>query len=366
MLTEHREQKLAGQYGYPVAPMNPPPAEKSPNVVQFSLTQGCSHGRCTFCTMYRRDGQEFKMKSLPEFKSHVDQVLAYLKKHPGELRQIDRIFLGAGNALHADVDLLLQASQYALKAVKLAVPGNPIPRRLAVYGNTKDILEKDRDMRLLRCGGTCGWMGGKCSIDSLGEKRGVDVVYWGIESGSDKVLKIAGKGYTQDQAAQAGQILQSADVRPSVMIMPGLGGIAHSEDHVYDTAMLLNYVRPEWTTFIGLKINDGTPYAKWMEREEAENRNRRMTPAEMAEQTARIVELLNFPTSVGVHGDQVHTFGHNPVTIGVAKIEDGYGARRVARQIRQTASGEFGEGTKAFRMLDIESLLNRFTPNKLT
>ena len=219
------------------------------------------------------EGGAYVERDIDSFRDHVDQTINHLKSKPKLLKEIDRIFIGAGNALSADTMTLTLATQYALlelyKAKKLEVP-----RRLALYGNTNDILMHGGDgMKMLNCGGLCG-MG--CSPMVFGEKRGVDVVYWGIESGNDRVLKVAGKGYNANDAAHASDILRYAGVRPSVMIMPGLGGEAYSDEHVRDTVALINYTRPTWVTFIGLDITEGTPYQRWIDGQARKGLNRRM------------------------------------------------------------------------------------------
>ena len=49
-----------------------PPAERLDHVIRFELTTGCSWGRCTFCNGY--NGIPYKVKSLDEYKNHVDMV----------------------------------------------------------------------------------------------------------------------------------------------------------------------------------------------------------------------------------------------------------------------------------------------------
>ena len=58
--------------------MNAPLAEQGDNVVQFELTSGCSHGRCTYCDLYGE--QSFFKKSPEKFKDHVYDVMTELKQ----------------------------------------------------------------------------------------------------------------------------------------------------------------------------------------------------------------------------------------------------------------------------------------------
>lgn len=337
MITKEQKipQWLAQRIGYFPEPMNPPPAEKKPNVAQFALTAGCSHALCTFCEMYG-EKKNYREKSLSEFKAHVDAVIHALTNVPFRLfcpdhNGLDRIFIGAGNALCVETDKLTEATQYALERMTELHTGN-IPRRLAIYGNVNDVLKQGyHGLRQLRCGGTCGL----CSIGRLGERRGIEVVYLGLESGNSEVLKIAGKGYDHNKAMIAADNLYDANIRTSVMVIPGLGGISNFNGHIADTVEVLNSLQPEWITFIGLKIGEGTPYAKWINSEELANRNRRLTPKEITEQTAQIIERLRIATTtVGIHGDDVHTFGHNPKSIGAHKIGSQAEQNAIAQLLR--------------------------------
>lgn len=321
---------LRGQLGYSVIPMNPPPAEKKLNALALSITDGCSHNACTFCTMYRNGS--YHEKSIEEFRDHVDRVGDWYAANRATVGTPNRIFLGAGNALAVETEKLVEATQYAM--IRLKADSGEVPRRLAMYGNAQDVLEHgDRGMKKLRCGGVCF----ACSIDTLGTRRGLEVLYLGLESGNNNVLRLAGKGYTKDQAIAAVETLRYAKVRASIMVMPGLGGVEHSEGHVADTADVLNMANPEWITFIGLKIWPGTPYRKMMERAESRSANRRLNNLEIVEQTAQIIERLDVRTTVGLHGGDVHTFGENPIALGAHQIYDNYDARVLADQLREAA-----------------------------
>lgn len=325
--TEPFCDRMKGTLGYFDDPMSPPPAEKKANVMTLALTNGCSHNACTFCNMYK--GRPYEVRTFEEFREHADDVLDYYRRNKDTLGVPDRIFIGAGNALSADVNLLLNATQYSLFELKRLL--GDIPRRLAMYGNTADILKHGYfEMSALRCGGQCG----HCSKNTLGDRRGLEVLYWGAESGNDNVLKIAGKGTSGKDARRAAEILNHAHIRTSMMVMPGLGGALFSEGHIEDTAALINRAKPEWVTFIGLKIWPNTPYDKWIKREEGIGRNRRLTDDEITLQTASIIERIEVHTTVGIHGDDVHTFGHNPNAFGAVEVEGPREASRLARRIR--------------------------------
>ena len=104
------------------------------------------------------------------------------------------------------------------------------------------------------------------------------------------------------------------------MIMPGLGGMKHYNAHVDETARVINQLEPEFVTFIGLRVDPNTPYEKKFIEDEALRENRRLTPREIAFQTIDMIKSIERETTIGIHGDDVHTFGHNPLSVGAKKL----------------------------------------------
>ncbi len=305
-------ERLIGRKGFSREHMVPPPSERGPHVVQFELTTGCSHGRCTFCNIY--DGPNYKEKKIEIFKAHVHSVMNFVSNKT----TIYRAFIGAGNALNVDIEKLIEASSHINEVFKKN--GFDLIR-LSVYGNTQDILKKGRE--------------GMEDFRRSGRSYPKKLVYWGLESGNSEVLKIAGKGYDSDQVARAGEILNRGNILNSTMVMPGLGGMSYFNKHVEDTARILNETRPDWITFMGLQIKPNTPYEIWMKKQEELNQNCNLTPYEVSEQTAQIIEKLNFPTIIGVHGYNIHEgFCINPVPIGSKRINNNDEARIVATELR--------------------------------
>lgn len=111
MLKEAYCNNLAGRFGYPKTSMNPPPSEVGENVLQFSLTEGCTHNACTFCDMYK--GTSYVQRGIKEFAEHVVQVVRHLYEK-NQLHTINRLFIGGGNSLAVDTETLLHATQLSL------------------------------------------------------------------------------------------------------------------------------------------------------------------------------------------------------------------------------------------------------------
>lgn len=309
--------------------MTAPPAESMPHVIQFELTEGCSYGACSFCDMPQG---EYRVKSLREYKHHVDDVWDSFKaksllkfgKSEIDLRGIERLFIGGENALSVDRELFQDAMDYTIKKFKNNT--SRLPRRITVYGNTRDILEKSHNVRVnremvqalesLNCGGVCG----DCSIGKFGQKIGLGYVYWGIESGDTDTLRYVNKGFTKEDLLKASNALDVSGIRKSVTIIPGLGGIKFADSHLEETVDVLNKVEPEFVTFIGINPAPHTRYAQKMAKEIEQGTNRPLTERELVEQTLNMFQGLDFETTAGCFGTEIQKFGRNPLPFGSIEV----------------------------------------------
>lgn len=321
------------------AAMNPPPAEKLDNVIQFELTTGCSYNGCGFCTMYR--GQKHSVKTLEEYEAHVDKVWDKVRKE-GDTSKLERIFIGSGNALKADAALLQRAMVYSIASFKKNV--GHIPRRIAMYGNTRDILGKSEpilsrggfsDLSYLNCGGTCS---NGCSVNKFGDKIGLGLIYWGVESGSTEVLAFADKGYNQEDLLKASNVMDNSGVHVSAMVITGLGGIRLSNQHVQETRKIINHMQPKFLTFMGIIADEKTRYGKKMIDEQAKCINRPLSDYELVTQMTDIIEGLDWRTIVGCHGTNVHERRYNPIDIGAVEIHNSTSKADLIKRLRSEAT----------------------------
>jgi radical SAM superfamily enzyme YgiQ (UPF0313 family) len=296
-----------------------PPSERLPHVIRFELTQGCSWGRCTYCGGF--DGVPSKTKSLKEYKEHVDAV--WDRVSPGLAYKLRRVFIGGGNALGVETDTLSKAIKYTLNKFDRHADG--LPNRTAIYGRTDDILKKGvSGLRKLKNVGR----------NIFGSFGGLDLIYWGVESGSDGVLKYVNKGYTQKQIIEAAEIVRSAGIDTSVMIMPGLGGIKFYDEHIQGTARVLNKIRPKYLTFMGINPASQSRYSVVMNREVANGSNRPLKDQELATQMWRIIRKMGiWDCKVGCFDCHIDQVGHNPLPFGSTSISDEYDRNDLLRNL---------------------------------
>jgi len=137
-----------------------PPAERKPGTIAFEIAEGCDYGKCTFCDLYGKT--QFKTKTSAEFKNHVDAVIEAIG--PQATNRIRRVFIGGGNALSVEQKTLENAITH--------IQTKLYPERIALYGRTASILQKK-----------------EAGLKALSD-AGLEMIYLGIESGSNNVLRL--------------------------------------------------------------------------------------------------------------------------------------------------------------------------------
>lgn len=205
-----------------------PPSEA--NSLILRITRGCSHNQCTFCTMYKDRPYEIRP---------LDTILGEIKQIKGQGYSPRRVFLADGNALSLPTSHLLQIL-HALKATFLDL------ERITAYAAPLDIGEK--------------------SVEDLSalHEAGLEMVYMGLESGSDKILKAVNKGVCALDFVRASQKLHAARIKMSVTVISGLGGQAHWQEHALETAAILNKMQPHYLGLLTLMLEPPSPmYTAW-------------------------------------------------------------------------------------------------------
>jgi radical SAM superfamily enzyme YgiQ (UPF0313 family) len=83
------------------------------------------------------------------------------------------------------------------------------------------------------------------------------MLYIGIESGNDIVLRKVTKGATYNTIVQACQRAKGQGFVLSCMIILGLGGATYSQVHILDTARILSRISPEYVGALTLYLEEG-------------------------------------------------------------------------------------------------------------
>jgi radical SAM superfamily enzyme YgiQ (UPF0313 family) len=207
-----------------------PPSEADSYILQ--VTYGCSHNRCTFCGTYW--DKPFRARPIQE-------VLEDVALAQSQIPDTRRVFLADGNAL-------VLATERLVTILDALASAFPLLRRIGIYANARDILGKtDAELAEL-------------------QQRKLEIVYLGLESGSDEVLRRVHKGITAPEMVEAVQKLRRAAIRTSVIALLGLGGKELSEEHAQQTGRVVSAMNPEYLSMLTLMLIPGTElHRQWQD-----------------------------------------------------------------------------------------------------
>lgn len=199
-----------------------PPSESDSFILRVTI--GCSHNKCTFCCMYK--DVQFRMRTREEISRQIQAAIPYKNF-------IKRVFLADGDALILKTEYLLEI----LQEIKEAFPNL---QRVSTYASPKSILRKsDAELQQLYA-------------------AGLKLDYYGLESGSDKVLKDVNKGVTAAESIEAGQKIVRSGMKLSIMVLIGLGGVADSMEHARESARVVSAIKPNMLSALTLTFYPGS------------------------------------------------------------------------------------------------------------
>jgi len=235
-----------------------PPSEAYSLIVQATI--GCSHNKCTFCSMYKKD--TFRIRGTEEI---IEDLLVGRKYY----QNVKRVFLADGDALVIKTRELVKIL-YAIKKLF------PECERVGIYGTPKSILVKSKEELF--------------KLKSLG----LGIVYLGLESGSDKILEDINKGVNSSQMIEAGRKVVETGIELSVTLISGIGGKANSMLHAIESARTLNEMKPHYIGLLTLLLEEGTLLYK----EVKEGKFELLTPLEVLRETKTLVQGLEIDNCI--------------------------------------------------------------------
>lgn len=294
-----RQRNTTEDYrGFEQGPIRPPSEAYS---LLIRVTRNCPWNRCTFCPVYKES--RFSIRSVDHVKGDIDTVhrsveiiqkiadnhgnlsRTAIREAVGNYEQLDpggfnaalswfsggmrSVFLQDANSLIIKPPDLLEILLY----LKMRFPW---VERITSYARSHTIARiKDRDLKSFK-------------------DAGLNRIHIGLESGSDRVLKMAKKGGTKETHIKAGLKVKKAGMELSEYIMPGLGGKAYSEVHARETADALNRINPDFIRLRTLAI----PNSVELYDDYAAGRFEKCTDLIMAKEILIFLESLNGITSV--------------------------------------------------------------------
>jgi radical SAM superfamily enzyme YgiQ (UPF0313 family) len=200
-----------------------PPSEA--NSILLQVTLGCSHNKCTFCGSY--DDKRFTIKDDRIIASDILFASRYMKRQ-------DRLFLMDGDALIIPQKRL----RNILDQIEERLPW---VKRVGAYANAKSI--------------------GMKSLEDLIELRekGLGILYLGVESGHDEILKEINKGSNAEKLILMGRKVIEAGIKLSVTVLLGIAGKERSLEHARATGKLLSAMDPNYVGALTVMLIPGTP-----------------------------------------------------------------------------------------------------------
>ncbi|HEY5460114.1 MAG TPA: radical SAM protein [Deferrimonas sp.] len=199
-------------------PLFRPPSEARSLI--FQVTLGCSWNRCRFCTSYRT--KEFLVRPFEEVERDVVEMSGC---YPDAMK----IFLADGDPMAAPTD-------YLLKVLDLINRRFPSLERISMYAGPTNLMTKTpEELRMFK-------------------ERKLDLLYLGIETGNDELLKRVRKGATAEQIVEGSRKALQAGLRMSAFIILGLGGVDGSHEHAKDSAHVVNGIGPQFLATLTLMV----------------------------------------------------------------------------------------------------------------
>jgi biotin synthase-like enzyme len=248
-----------------------PPSEAGSLLIR--VTRNCPWNQCAFCSTYK--GKKFSRRSLEEVKADVDAAKAVMD-------EIQKISWGIGEG----GKLTQRALAGILSDATLPDSFRSVALWMASGGDT--VFLQDANSLMLSTDSLVSILGhirrtfpqvervtsyaravtlkGKSIADYVRLKEaGLSRLHVGMESGSDRVLKMISKGARAEQIVDGGRQVVQGGLSVCLYIIPGIGGIELSDENALESARVINAINPAFVRFRSLYVRRGTPLMEMVE-----------------------------------------------------------------------------------------------------
>jgi len=229
----------------------------------LEITQGCTHNRCKFCTMY---------KDVPFRMSPMECIEEDLKELAGCDPDARTIQLLSANPL---------ALTYEKLEPILVMINKYLPKIEYIYAATRVTDIKNKTVEELK------------KMKELGVRE----ISLGVESGDDWTLDRINKGYHAADILEQCHKLEEAGIDYWMTFLNGVAGKSHSREHAIGSAKIFNQCKPMLVGTGGLTLFPGTPLLDEAERGEFDP----LSEKEMLEELKLFVENLTCDCSFITH-----------------------------------------------------------------
>jgi hypothetical protein len=157
---------------------------------------------------------DFSARTVPEVKQDIDLLRQ-------RVASAETAFFGDSDPLQIGLDAFVEITRHFRKAFPEVV-------RLTCYARASTV-----------------WKLKAPGIQRLAD-AGLDRVHIGLESGDRKLLQYHRKGQTPEIVVESGRWLKDAGIEVSYYVLLGLGGRDRWEQHMDNTAEVINRVNPDF------------------------------------------------------------------------------------------------------------------------
>ncbi len=201
-------------------PLFRPPSEGDNLIIQATL--GCSFNQCSFCSMYKQ--KRYQARPLAVIRQDIRTAA---QAWP----QAQRVFLADGDALALSTEQLIAILDELNQAL-------PQLTRVSCYATPSNILHKS-----------------PAELQQLKDRK-LRLLYLGIESGADMILRKVTKGASQRGIAEAMLKADASGIKVSGTIILGLGGQDYWQQHIDGTIELLNQAPITYLSTLQLYLHE--------------------------------------------------------------------------------------------------------------
>lgn len=143
----------------------------------------------------------------------------------------NKVFLADGDALSLPTDYLIEVLQYLQRSF-------PKLSRVSVYATAQNVLEKS-----------------EAELSLLHENK-LNLLYYGIETGNDELLKKINKGVSASQIIESLNKASKAKIKISATVILGIGGEAYTNEHIKDTSAIINNTTVNYLSTLQLGLEE--------------------------------------------------------------------------------------------------------------
>jgi len=227
-----------------------PPSEAYSLLVR--VTENCPWNRCEFCSVFK--GKKFAIRPVEDVKQDIialrqyaDDIINWAKQSGVSVTDAARynnvLWLteeGVKSAFLQDSDTMIMKTGPLVEVVEFLKKTFPELDRICSYARGKTLKHKTLDeLKRLR-------------------QAGISRVHIGLETGDDELLGYIQKGATSADMIEGGLKAMETGYEVSEYVMPGLGGRERWEQHVRNTAKVLNAVNPHFIRLRSFHVLPGT------------------------------------------------------------------------------------------------------------